>query len=82
MNQINKYLNSDPFKIARADNTILVRNINLATLGIFFIVALNILFFFIIYATTYYSQLDEIEEINKAQYKFKLGIQRKGSIIL
>ena len=65
MNVLNKHLNTDYFKIGRADNINTVRNINLSALVIFLIISLNIIFFLIVYATTYYSQLDEIEELIK-----------------
>jgi hypothetical protein len=69
MNQLNRYLNNDFFKIGRADNFTTVRNINLAAFTILLLIALNMVFFFIVYATTYYSQLDEIEEVIKVNHK-------------
>ena len=61
MNNINKYLNNDYFKIGRAENFSTVRKINLYAAAIFSIITLNIVFFLIVYSTTYYGHLGEIE---------------------
>ena len=66
MSNMNKYLNTDYFKIGRADNITTVRNTNLAAFLILFIISLNIIFFVIVYSTTYYNELDEIEDVIKA----------------
>lgn len=63
MSNFNKHLNNDYFKIGRADNNSTVRNINLGAFSILAIIALNIVFFFVVYTTTYYSHLGEIETI-------------------
>lgn len=77
MSDINKYLNKDYFKIGRADNVTLVRNINIASFAVTIIIGLNIIFFLTIYSTTYYSQLDELEDIIKVRYLSFRNINRK-----
>jgi hypothetical protein len=63
MENINRYLNTDYFKIGRADSISTVRNVNIAALGIATVILLNMIFFFFVYVTTYYGRLDEIEEV-------------------
>ena len=63
MNNLNKYLNTDYFKIGRADNINTVRNINLAALIILGVLLMNTIFFFFVYTTTYYGRLDQVEEV-------------------
>ena len=77
MSNLNQYLNTDYFKIGRADNGTLVRNINIATFAVILIIGLNIIFFLTVYSTTYYAKLDEIEDIIKVKYLSFRNIQRK-----
>ena len=63
MSNYNKHLNNDYFNIGRADNISTVRKINLVALSILSIIAINFVFFFFVYTTTYYSHIGEIETI-------------------
>ena len=79
MNNINKYLNNDYFKIGRADNMSVVRNVNISLLAILLVIGLNLIFFFIIYTTTYYSKLGEFEDVIKVIIFLYRNIEQKDN---
>ena len=76
---MNRYLNNDYFKIGRADNISIVRNINLSFLVIFLIIIINIIFFSIMFSTTYYSHLGEMEGDIKVSVCLYRNIKQKDN---
>ena len=80
MNNVNKYLNTDYFKIGRADNVRMVRNVNISAVSIAFIIALNITFFFFVYSTTYYGKLGEVEQVIKVIHLIIKEYKEKGQV--